>query len=167
LSRLALTAAPGSGGVVCLPYLEGERTPPLPDARGQLVGLTLQNMTAANLARAAIEGVLWSLAYGLRVLQAQTGPIRRVLLTGGASQSAAVRRIALAVFGLPIIATEQFESVAVGAARQAAWAVTGELPSWPIPVQEELEPSAADVTSAAEIEARYETVLATNFGVGR
>ena len=76
LSRLALSAPPGSGGVVFLPYLEGERTPPLPDARGQLVGLTLANFTPANVARAAIEGVLWSLAYGLQVLRQQTGPIR-------------------------------------------------------------------------------------------
>ena len=124
LSRLALSAPAGSEGVVFMPYLEGERTPPLPDARGQLVGLTLANLTPANLARAAIEGVLWSLAYGLAVLQEQTGPIRRILLTGGASQSEAVRRIALSVFGLPIVATEEFESVAVGAARQAAWALT-------------------------------------------
>ena len=60
-----------------MPYLEGERTPPLPDARGQLVGLTLANLTPANLARAAIEGVLWSLAYGVEVLREQTGDISR------------------------------------------------------------------------------------------
>ena len=77
-----------------LPYLDGERTPPLPDARGQLVGLTLTNMTPANVARATIEGVLWSLAYGLQVLREQTGSIGRVILTGGASQSEAVRTIA-------------------------------------------------------------------------
>ena len=78
LSRLALSAPPGSEGVVFLPYLEGERTPPLPDAQGQLVGLTLSNFTPANVARAAIEGVLWSLAYGLQVLREQTGDIGRV-----------------------------------------------------------------------------------------
>jgi xylulokinase len=58
-SAAAMSAPAGSGGVMFLPYLEGERTPPLPNARGQLVGLTLSNMTPANIARATIEGVLW------------------------------------------------------------------------------------------------------------
>ncbi len=164
LSRLALGAGPGSEGLVFMPYLEGERTPPLPDAKGQLVGLTLANFTPANVARAAIEGVLWSLAYGLQVLREQTGTISRVVLTGGASQSEAVRTIASAVFGLPIVATEEFESVAVGAARQAAWALTGELPTWPIPVLSDRDPTALDLQAAAEIDERYRTVLTAHFG---
>lgn len=164
LSRLALSAPPGSEGLVFMPYLEGERTPPLPDARGQLVGLTLANLTPANLARSAIEGVLWSLAYGLQVLREQTGAINRVVLTGGASQSEAVRTIALAVFGQPIVATKEFESVAVGAARQAAWALSGSLPDWPVPVAGEFEPTDADVRAAAEIGERYRSILTAHFG---
>lgn len=159
LSRLALSAEPGSGGLTFLPYLEGERTPPLPDARGELVGMTLRNMTPANLARASIEGVLWSLAYGVQVLQDQTGPVRAITLTGGASQSAAVREIASAVFGLPIVVTDTFESVAVGAARQAAWALTGQLPEWSVPVISEQQPSDADVDAAATLGERYRSVL--------
>ena len=159
LSRLALSAEPGSGGLTFLPYLEGERTPPLPDARGELSGMTLKNMTPANVARATIEGVLWSLAYGVQVLQEQTGPVRAITLTGGASQSDAVRRIAPAVFGLPIRVTDTFESVAVGAARQAAWALTGTLPEWPVPVLSEHEPSQADQVAAAELSERYRAVL--------
>ncbi len=162
-SRLALSAQPGSEGLTFIPYLEGERTPPLPDARGELVGLTLKNMTPANLARAAIEGVLWSLAYGVQVLREQTGAIGRITLTGGASQSAAVRTIAMAVFGLPIVVTETFESVAVGAARQAAWALTGDMPDWKVPVLSEHQPTAADVAAAAELSGRYGDVLARHF----
>lgn len=164
LSRLAISAAPGSGGVTFMPYLEGERTPPLPDARGQLVGLTLQNLNPANLARATIEGVLWSLAYGVQVLRDQTGDITSITLTGGASQSEAVRRLAPAVFGLPIVVTDTFESVAVGAARQAAWALTGELPRWSVPVLSRLDPSPSDVAAAAALGEQYRSVLETNFG---
>ena len=160
LSRLASRAPAGSEGLVFLPYLEGERTPPLPDATGELVGLTLANMTPANLARATIEGVLWSLAYGLDVLREHTGAISAITLTGGASQSEAVRAIAPAVFGLPVVVTESFESVAVGAARQAAWALTGSMPEWPVPVLDRYEPTEADIRSAAEIGDRYRTVLA-------
>jgi xylulokinase len=165
LSQLALSAEPGSQGITFVPYLEGERTPPLPDARGQLVGLTLANMTAANIARATIEGVLWSLAYGVEVLRDQTGHISSITLTGGASQSEAVRRIATSVFGVPVVVTDTFESVAVGAARQAAWALTGTLPDWPVPVLSQHEPTAADERAAKEISERYRSVLAANFGV--
>jgi xylulokinase len=165
LSELALSAQPGSQGVTFVPYLEGERTPPLPDAQGQLVDLTLANMTPANIARATIEGVLWSLAYGVEVLREQTGEISSITLTGGASQSEAVRQIAPAVFGLPVVVTDTFESVAVGAARQAAWALTGTLPDWQVPVISQQEPTQADQQVAAEIMDRYRSVLAANFGV--
>ena len=163
MSRLALSAPAGSEGVTFLPYLEGERTPPLPEAQGELVGLTLANLTPANVARATIEGVLWSLAYGVDVLRDQIGAISRITLTGGASQSPAVHRIATAVFGLPIVVTESFESVAVGAAKQAAWALNGELPDWTVPVLSEHEPSDADVQASKEISERYRSILKTHY----
>jgi xylulokinase len=161
-SALAVSAPAGSAGLTFIPYLEGERTPPLPNATGEVVGLTLANMTPANIARATIEGVLWSLAYGLDVLREHTGTISSITLTGGASQSSAVRAIAPAVFGLPIVVTDTFESVAVGAARQAAWALTGTLPEWPVPVLSKLDPTDADIRAAAEIGDRYRTVLASH-----
>jgi xylulokinase len=163
LSRLALSAPAGSEGLTFLPYLEGERTPPLPEAHGELVGATLANLTPANVARATIEGVLWSLAYGVQVLQEEAGDISRITLTGGASQSAAVHRIATAVFGLPIVVTETFESVAVGAAKQAAWALDGHLPTWPVPVLTQHEPSEADRVAAREIGERYRGVLDAHY----
>jgi len=165
LARLALSAPAGSGGLVFLPFLEGERTPSLPEATGELVGLTLSSMKPANLARAAIEGVLWSLAYGVDVLRQQTGEISAITLTGGASQSEAVRRIATSVFGLPVVVTEAFESVAVGAARQAAWALSGELPEWRVPVAGRYDPTDADVTAADDLMARYTAVLRDHFEV--
>jgi xylulokinase len=165
LARLALTAAPGSGGLVFLPFLEGERTPSLPEAKGELVGMTLANMKPANLARAAIEGVLWSLAYGVDVLRDQTGIISAITLTGGASQSEAVRRIATSVFGLPVVVTEAFESVAVGAARQAAWALTGALPDWAVPIAGRYDPTDADVAAADDLMGRYTGVLRQHFDV--
>jgi xylulokinase len=161
--RLAQSAPPGSEGVTYIPYLEGERTPPLPNATGQLLGLTLKNLTPANLARATVEGVLWSLAYGVGVLRQETGDIRRITLTGGAAQSAAVRAVAPAVFGLPIAFTEPFESVAAGAARQAAWALTGELPEWNVPVLGEHEPDQTEITASAELGERYLELLHQNY----
>ena len=117
----------------------------------------------ANLARATIEGVLWSLAYSLQTLQRYVAGINRITLTGGAAQSRAVREIARAVFVLLVTTTEPFESVAVGAARQAAWALTGTLPAWPVPYIDEQEPSMADVAAAAEINERYHTTLHAHY----
>ncbi len=129
LDELALSVA-DSGGLVLVPYLEGERTPNLPDATGSLHGLTRANSTPAYFARAAIEGMLCGLAAGMQALTAQGVPCRRVLLIGGGAQSPAVGRIAGEVFGTPVVVPEPGEYVAAGAARQAAWALTGQLPDW-------------------------------------
>jgi xylulokinase len=134
LDSLALSAQPGAGGLTLLPYLDGERTPNLPDARGLLNGITRANATPANLARAAIEGMLCGLADGLDAVRALGVPIERVLLIGGAAASRAVQQIAPALFGVPVSVPAPAEYVALGAARQAAWILAGgpEPPSWPV-----------------------------------
>ena len=121
LSRLALSAPAGAGGLVLVPYLEGERTPNRPDATGALHGLRLETTTPAHLARAAIEGLLCGLADGLDALEAQGATIERVLLVGGGARSQALRQIAPSVLGHPVVVPPPGEYVADGAARQAAW----------------------------------------------
>jgi xylulokinase len=130
LAKLALSAPEGAGGLTLVPYFEGERTPNLPDATGSLHGLTVSNYTAANLARAAVEGVVCSLADGLAALQAQGVAARRIILVGGGAQSEAVQKVAAEVFGLPVFVPAPGEYVADGAARQAAGVLTGKLPVW-------------------------------------
>jgi len=130
VTALALDAAPGSGGVVMLPYLSGERTPNLPTATGTVLGLTLDNATGPNLARAAVEGMLCGLAEGLDAVVAQGLAAERVLLIGGGAANEAVRRLAPAIFGVPVALPAEGEYVATGAARQAAWVLGGTLPVW-------------------------------------
>ncbi|MFN0282804.1 MAG: xylulokinase [Kineosporiaceae bacterium] len=132
LSALALSAPSGSGGLALVPYLEGERTPNRPDATGALHGLRLETMTAAHLARAAVEGLLCGLADGLDALAGQGATVERVLLVGGGARSEALRRIAPAVLGRPVLVPPPGEFVADGAARQAAWVLSGgpEAPTW-------------------------------------
>ncbi|MFJ5958119.1 xylulokinase [Paenarthrobacter sp. NPDC092416] len=132
LGDLAISAQPGADGLTLVPYFEGERTPNLPDATGSLHGITVSNFTPANLARAAVEGVLCSLADGLSALQAQGVAARRIIMVGGGAQSTAVQQIAANVFGLPVFIPSPGEYVADGAARQAAGVLTGHLPDWPI-----------------------------------
>lgn len=130
LARLALQAPSGADGLVLVPYLEGERTPNRPDANGSLHGLTLKSATPAHLARAAVEGLLCGLADGLDALLEQGLKAERILLVGGGAVNDAVRRIAPAVLGRPVTVPPAGEYVADGAARQAAWALTGNLPQW-------------------------------------
>jgi xylulokinase len=132
LANLALSAPPGADGLVLVPYLEGERTPNKPNATGALHGLRLATSTPAHLARAAVEGMLCALADGLDALVAEGVAVRRVVMVGGGARSEAVRRIAPAVFGVPVVVPPEGESVADGAARQAAWVVLGgaEPPDW-------------------------------------
>jgi xylulokinase len=129
LDALALQGPAGAGGLVLLPYLDGERTPDLPGATGTLTGLTRATMTPAHLARAAVEGVLCGLADAIDALRRQRVVPRRVLLIGGGSRSAAVRALAADLLGLPVVVPEPAEYVALGAARQAAWALSGD-PCW-------------------------------------
>jgi xylulokinase len=137
LGQLALEAEPGSAGAVLQPYLEGERTPNLPNATGTLFGITLGSSTRQNLARAAIEGMLCGLADGLDAVVAQGVVAQRLLLIGGAAQNPAVSAIAAQVFAVPVVVPEPGEYVAGGAAAQAAWVLTGERPDWPVAVHAE------------------------------
>ncbi|WP_261165118.1 xylulokinase [Microbacterium sp. Marseille-Q6965] len=132
LGRLALAADPGAGGLVLQPYFEGERTPNLPDATATLFGMTLPSTTRENLARAAIEGMLSGLADGLDAVRSHGVAAERILLVGGAAQNPAVAAIAAQVFDAPVVVPEPGEYVAGGAAAQAAWALAGERPSWPV-----------------------------------
>jgi xylulokinase len=162
LSRLALSAPPGSEGLVMVPYMEGERTPNLPNATGALHGLRVSNSTPANLARAAVEGLLCLLADCLAHLTAHGFSTHRVLLIGGGARSQAVREIAPMVFGLPFLVPTPAEYVALGAARQAAWALSGspQPPTWK-------PPTATEYTADAvpEVLERYAQVRHLTEGV--
>jgi xylulokinase len=154
LDELALSV-PDSGGLVMLPYLEGERTPNLPHATGSLHGMTRANSTRAHYSRAAIEGMLCGLGAGLEALTNAAVPCERVLLIGGGAQSPAVATIASEVFGVPVTVPEPAEYVAAGAARQAAWVLTGELPGWQAAASRTFESGARP-----EVRQHYEKVRA-------
>jgi len=140
VARLALGAEPGAGGVVLVPYFEGERTPNLPHAKASFHGLSIASSTRSNLARAAIEGMLCGLSGGLEALRSQGGAATRILLIGGAVQNPAVQAIAAQVFDLPVVVPSPGEYVARGAAVQAAWASSGNRPAWPVAVDAEPAP---------------------------
>ena len=131
---LALSAEPGAGGLVHVPYLEGERTPNLPEATGALTGMTLASLTPANYARACVEGLLCLMGACIDAVRAQGVDVSAVAIVGGGVKWASARELSPAVLGVPVDVPSAGEYVANGAAKQAAWVLAGgeEPPAWEI-----------------------------------
>jgi xylulokinase len=123
---LVLSVAPGAGGVVCVPWFDGERTPNRPSATGTFLGLR-SDVSPGQVARAAVEGVVCGLLEGLDALRAAVGADSglsaggRMVLVGGAARSAAYRQVLADLAGRPVVTLPpDVEPVALGAAVQAA-----------------------------------------------
>ncbi len=157
--QLALAAPPGADGVVLVPYLDGERTPNLPDATGTLGGLR-GDVTAEQVARAAVEGVVCGLLDALdalRVSGVRVRPGDGIVLLGGGARSHAFQRV-LADLSRSPVTVPRGEAVATGACVQAASVLhqtpTQEVASaWELGAGHAVEPS-ADVDARA-IRAAY------------
>jgi len=130
IGQLALSAEPGAHGLTLLPYFEGERTPNRPNATGVLSGMNINNSNPADIARAMIEGMLSGLADAVDSLVALGVKVERILLIGGAAKNPAVPVIASSLFGREVLVPPIGEYVANGAAKQAAWALLGQMPQW-------------------------------------
>ena len=130
VAHLALAAKPGANGLTLLPYFEGERTPNRPKATGVFAGMNLNNSNPEDIARAMVEGMLAGLADAVDSLVALGVGINRILLIGGAAKNPAVPVIASALFGREVLVPPAGEYVANGAAKQAAWALLGQMPTW-------------------------------------
>jgi D-xylulose kinase len=166
--ELVLSAAPGAGGLLFLPYLAGERVPDLPQACGVLHGLRAGALDPARLARAALEGVALNLAWGLERMRALGTRVDELHLVGGASQSRAWARILADVLGVRVRPLAEPESAALGAALQAAWAVRRTsldllARGFLLGAGEPLEPDARAHAAYAEPAARFRELVARNF----
>jgi xylulokinase len=116
LTALAAQAPVGAEGLIFLPYLSGERTPHLdPLARGAFIGLTVRH-TAAHLARAVMEGVVFSLRDGLEIMQALGLPLGEVRVTGGGGRSALWRQMQADIYGTEVATLAVEQGPAYGAA---------------------------------------------------
>ena len=126
LAELALLGAADPGTALVVPYFDGERTPNLPDATGTFVGLT-NATTREQLALGAHDGVLCGLLDGLDALRVAGASVDgRVFLVGGGSRSVAYRQRLADLSGKPAVVPDTDETVATGAAVQAAAVVSAE-----------------------------------------
>ncbi len=112
----------GAGGLLFLPYLNGERTPNLPLGTGVLHGLTCDNMNPSHIARAVMEGATLGLAYGLARFRELGITPTEIRLTGGGSKSAIWRELCADIFGVATVCLHSAEGAALGAAIQGGFA---------------------------------------------
>lgn len=119
--KTAAKAPAGSDGLLLLPYLEGERTPNIPDGTGVFFGVRPKTFTAPHFARAAMEGVTLGMNYGLRRLDTLGVKARQVRATGGGARSKLWRQIMADVFQAEVVTLKVAEGAAFGAALQSLW----------------------------------------------
>jgi xylulokinase len=111
---------PGAGGLTFIPFLHGERTPDLPEARGSLLGVSANNFTPDNLIRAVIEGVSFGVLGGLDlILEGRKAEI--IYVIGGGSRSNAWRQLLADTTGALIEVPVEEEAGSLGAAIQAMY----------------------------------------------
>jgi xylulokinase len=113
--------APGSDGLLFLPYLSGERSPyPDPLARGAFVGLTVRH-DRRHMTRAVLEGVAYGLRDGLELMRrAGTDSPKVMVATGGGIASPLWRQILADVLNVEIAIPKSTEGAAYGAALLAS-----------------------------------------------
>lgn len=111
----------GCGGLMLLPYLEGERTPNVPDGTGVFFGVNQKTASPGNLARSAMEGVTLGMNYGLRRLAELGIQPAEIRATGGGAKSKVWRQIMADIFDRPVVTLKVAEGAAYGAALQAFW----------------------------------------------
>lgn len=113
--------APGSDGLLVLPFFNGERTPNLPNAKGAVFGLDATNCSRGHLLRATVEGATFGLKFGIDELRSLGLAADEIVLTGGGANSNVWRQIVADATGLPVAVLDQNEGAGFGAALQALW----------------------------------------------
>ena len=120
--RRAAEAPAGADGLVFLPYLAGERLGAHRNARAQFFGITPTH-GVAHLHRAVMEGVAFSVARHMRIMQAASGHrIERVIASSGGAKTRLWLEMKASIYGLPILVPEEAECGVVGCAALAATA---------------------------------------------
>jgi len=120
IDSLLESTEPGAGGLVFLPFLNGERTPDLPNARGGLYNISSVNYTSANLVRSAVEGVTFGVLNGLELIL-EGKPASKILVIGGGARSKQWRQLLADATGATIQVPLEDEAGCLGAAIQAMY----------------------------------------------
>ena len=121
LENLASKAEPGSGGLIFLPYVDGERVPELPFASAVFFGLNRRTFTSSHMARSVMEGTIFNLGYGFSRLCSLGLQPQEVRATGGGAKNRLWLQMAADIFQVPVRTLCEEEAGAYGAALQSIW----------------------------------------------
>ncbi|MBV9323184.1 MAG: xylulokinase [Chloroflexi bacterium] len=125
----ALVSSPaGARGLTFLPHLGGERTPDCPTGAGVFSGVRAEH-APIDFVRAVVEGVTFGLEYALGALRRAGVDATQVTLVGGGAQSDGWAQLCADVLEVSVARPSETEAAALGAARQARWAVDGISPA--------------------------------------
>lgn len=108
-------APAGSNSLFFLPYLSGERFGSHPNSRAQFFGLTASH-TLADMHRAVLEGVAFSVRHRLDDLQGKHGRPERIVAASGGAKAQLWLTIKASMYGVPYEVPEELECGLVGAA---------------------------------------------------
>jgi gluconokinase len=121
----AAAVPPGSEGLLCLPYLLGERAPWWRSGlSGAYLGLR-RDHRRPHLVRAAVEGVCQLLALVRDAVTATGAPVREVRATGGAMASPLWSGTLAATLDLPVRLADSPEGTGLGACLLGLHALDG------------------------------------------
>lgn len=167
---MAAAVPAGSGGLIVLPFFNGERTPNLPNAKGCLLNISSHNFRKGHVLRATVEGATYALRNGLDELAVLGIRAEEIVLTGGGARSAAWRQMVADICNVPVTILRQEEGASFGAALQALWmlqsqddsslsidAVTGE--HLAADTQQSVEPVPKNVAVYAQSYAAYQAAV--------
>ncbi len=116
LDREVTQTPPGSGGLIFLPYLNGERTPHVdPNLSGAFLGLNI-GTTRAHMTRAVMEGVAYSLMQCIEICGGLGFQAEWLVASGGAARSKPWLQLQADVYNTPLRVSETQEQAGLGAA---------------------------------------------------
>ncbi len=119
----AAAVGPGAGGLLALPYFNGERTPLFdPDARGVLIGLTTAH-GRGHVLRALVEGAAFAVRHNLDVMRAAGAAVEALRASGGGARGGLWPAVVSDVTGLPQRSLEEGVGASYGDALLAAIAL--------------------------------------------
>jgi len=103
LTQQAEHKKPGSGGLIFLPYMMGERSPVWnTNARGVFFGLSL-GTSKGDMIRAILEGTSFALYHNLKIAEQAGITINEIRSVGGGTKSRLWNQIKADVLGIPVI----------------------------------------------------------------
>ncbi len=118
-------AGPGAGGLMMLPFFNGERVPDYPHGEGVLLGMRQGNVSRENIARATLEGVTYEFILGLDAFRENGIDVSSLTLTGGGSKSRVWRQLVADMTQCPVRVPVIREAAAFGAALHGMWCLEG------------------------------------------